>query len=78
MQDSRRLHTRTALTHGFLGLGGSNIGCRIVSVETLRDAEIHPENHTDLLVTAAGCAACFMEPGDGCQDGIILRTEPHI
>ena len=66
------------LTDGFFALGGSNIGYNIVSVETLRDAKLHPEKHTDLMVKVAGYAAYFIELGDGCQDDIIHRTEHHI
>ena len=48
------------------------------TVETLRDAKLHPEKHTDLMVKVAGYAAYFIELGDGCQDDIIHRTEHHI
>lgn len=78
VKDDRRLEKLIDLTDGFFALGGSNIGYNIVSVETLRDAKLHPEKHTDLMVKVAGYAAYFIELGDGCQDDIIHRTEHHI
>lgn len=78
MKDGPRLEKLVDLTDGFFELGGSNIGYNIVSVETLKDAKIHPEKHADLMVKVAGYAAYFTELGDGCQDDIIARTEHHL
>ena len=78
VKDGPRLEKLVDLTDGFFELGGSNIGYNIVSVETLKDAKIHPEKHADLMVKVAGYAAYFTELGDGCQDDIIARTEHHL
>lgn len=47
----------------------------IVDPEVLTDAQIHPENHKDLLVRVAGYTAFFVELGKDIQDDIIQRTE---
>ena len=47
----------------------------IVDAEVLADAQVHPENHKDLLVRVAGYTAFFVELGKDIQDDIIQRTE---
>ena len=44
-------------------------------METLRDAQNHPENYPDLLVRVVGYNAYFTELNKEIQDGIIARTE---
>ena len=59
----------------FLGLGGMEMQLNIVSSETLRDAQKHPENYKDLVVRIAGFSAYFVEVYKGAQDDLIRRTE---
>ena len=47
----------------------------VVRRETLIDAQIHPEQHKDLLIRVAGYTAFFVELGKELQDDIINRTE---
>lgn len=47
----------------------------IVDREVLKDAQVHPKDHRDLLVRVAGYTAFFVELGKDIQDDIIQRTE---
>lgn len=54
--------------------GGFLVQFNIVSTETLRDAQCHPECYQDLLVRVATYAAKFVELSPTLQDDIINRT----
>ena len=47
----------------------------VVSRETLRDAQKHPEKYRDLIVRVAGYSAFFNVLSKDTQDDIINRTE---
>ena len=47
----------------------------IVSSDTLRDAQRHPEKYRDLLVRVATYSAYFVELSPTLQNDIIARTE---
>ncbi len=55
--------------------GGMELQLNIVSGETLRDAQKHPENYRDLVVRVAGFSAYFVEVFKDSQDDLIRRTE---
>ncbi|HAJ53316.1 MAG TPA: hypothetical protein DCL56_01255, partial [Lactobacillus sp.] len=42
---------------------------------TLIDAQIHPDQHRDLIVRVAGYSAFFVGLSKETQDDIIARTE---
>ena len=48
--------------------------CRLIK-DTLLEAQKHPEEHTDLIVRAAGYSAYFVDLSRGLQDSIIERSE---
>ncbi len=58
--------------------GGMELQLNIVSSDTLRDAQKHPENYKDLVVRVAGFSAYFVEVFKGCQDDLIRRTEMNL
>jgi len=55
--------------------GGMQIQFNIVSKETLREAQKHPEDYSDLLVRVAGYSAYFTQLSKDVQEDIIERTE---
>ncbi len=59
----------------FFELGGMEMQFNIVSAETLKDAQLHPENYKDLVVRIAGFAAFFVDVFKNAQDDLIRRTE---
>ncbi len=56
-------------------LGGYHVQFNVVSNETLKDAQKHPENYGDLLVRVAGYSAYFVDLRPDVQQAIIDRTE---
>ena len=63
------------MLRAFFNMGGYLIQFNIVSAETLRDAQVHPEDHRDLVVRVATYAAFFTELQKDLQDDLINRME---
>ena len=62
----------------FNRLHGYHVQYNIVSKETLLDAQVHPEDHKDLIVRVAGYSAFFNVLYKKTQDDIIERTEQTL
>lgn len=62
----------------FNRLHGYHVQFNVVSKETLLDAQVHPENHRDLIVRVAGYSAFFHVLSRKTQDDIIARTEQQL
>jgi formate C-acetyltransferase len=67
-----------ALVRSYFELGGQEMQFNVVSTETLRDAQKHPENYQDLLVRVAGFSAYFVLIDPSVQEDIIDRTEHDL
>ena len=59
-------------------LKGYHVQYNVVDKETLIDAQVHPENHKDLIVRVAGYSAFFNVLSKTTQDDIIERTEQTL
>ena len=59
-------------------LHGYHVQYNVVSKETMLDAQLHPENHRDLIVRVAGYSAFFNVLSRQTQDDIIARTEQSL
>ena len=55
-------------------MDGHHIQFNVVDEETLRDAQAHPDKHTDLIVRVAGYSDYFVDIGKELQEEIIART----
>ena len=66
-----------ALIRGYFRMNGHHIQFNVVSAETLRDAQKHPENYRDLIVRVAGYSDYFNDLGVDLQNEIIERTEQN-
>lgn len=62
----------------YLARGGMHVQFNIMSSETMRAAQKHPENYKDMLVRVAGYSAYFVELGKPLQQDLIQRTELHF
>jgi formate C-acetyltransferase len=62
----------------FNRLHGYHVQFNVVSRATLLDAQIHPEDHRDLIVRVAGYSAFFNVLSRKTQDDIIERTEQVV
>lgn len=71
------LKTFAQYVRGALQAGVWHMQFNVVDVETLRDAQAHPENHKDLIVRVAGYSAFFNALSGQLQEDVIGRTE-HI
>ena len=64
-----------ALVRSYFKLDGHHIQFNVVTAETLREAQKHPEKYRDLIVRVAGYSDYFVDIGPDLQDEIIRRTE---
>ena len=69
------LESFVALVRGYFDRKGSHMQFNVVSRETLRDAQKHPEKYRSLVVRVAGYSALFTTLSKGLQEDIINRTE---
>ncbi len=74
-EDEESYNCLTALIRSYFALDGHHIQFNVVSAETLRDAQKHPELYRDLIVRVAGYSDYFNDLGEDLQNEIILRTE---
>ena len=58
--------------------GGMELQLNIISGDTLRDAQEHPDEYRDLVVRIAGFSAYFVEVFKDMQDDLIRRTEMSL
>ncbi len=74
-QDDRSIQKITQLIRSYFRMDGHHIQFNVVSADTLRDAQKHPEKYQDLIVRVAGYSDYFNDLGPELQDEIIRRTE---
>jgi trans-4-hydroxy-L-proline dehydratase len=63
------------LVRAYFKLDGHHIQFNVVTADTLRAAQEHPEKYRDLIVRVAGYSDYFCDLTRGLQDEIIARTE---
>lgn len=74
-EDDKSIQKLTSLIRGYFRMDGHHIQFNVVSAETLKDAQKHPENYRDLIVRVAGYSDYFNDLGEDLQNEIIRRTE---
>jgi formate C-acetyltransferase len=75
MKTDEGLEKFVGLMKAFNELEGTAWQTNCISSETLKDAQAHPENYTNLLVRITGYNAYFVTVGKALQDEVIARTE---
>jgi formate C-acetyltransferase len=75
VQNGRDIAALRGLIETYLRRGGFEIQVNVVSTDTLRDAQIHPEQYPDLLVRVAGYSDYFVHLNPNMQAEIIARNE---
>lgn len=63
------------LIRTFFDLGGWHCQFNVISADTLREAQKHPDDYKWVIIRVAGYSAFFLELDKGVQDDIINRTE---
>lgn len=64
-----------SLVRSYFKMDGHHIQFNVVSADTLRDAQKHPEKYRDLIIRVAGYSDYFNDLGVDLQNEIIRRTE---
>ena len=59
----------------YMAIGGCHVQFNCVSNDILKDAQVHPENHRDLVVRVAGFSAYYIHLQEEVQNEIIKRNE---
>ena len=75
LADDEGLAKLKDLIRSYFRLMGHHIQFNVVTAETLRDAQRHPEKYRDLIVRVAGYSDYFVDCAKELQDEIIRRTE---
>jgi pyruvate-formate lyase len=74
-KDERSIRKVTQLIRAYFRMDGHHIQFNVVSADTLREAQKHPEKYQDLIVRVAGYSDYFNDLGPELQEEIIRRTE---
>jgi formate C-acetyltransferase len=67
-----------SLIRGYFRLDGHHIQFNVVTADTLRDAQKHPEKYRDLIVRVAGYSDYFNDLSEELQNEIINRSEQQF
>lgn len=69
------IHKVAMLVKSFVDMGGHQLQLNAVNLEAMRDAQLHPERHRQLVVRIWGWSAYFVELDREFQDHVIARQE---
>jgi formate C-acetyltransferase len=75
LADKTGLKALKDLIRTYFRLMGHHVQFNVVTAETLRNAQKHPEKYRDLVVRVAGYSDYFVDCGVELQNEIISRTE---
>jgi len=75
LEDEAGLESILHLIRSYFKMDGHHIQFNVVNVDTLRKAQMEPENYRDLIVRVAGYSDYFVNLGLDLQEEIIQRTE---
>ena len=74
-RDEEGINKFVSLVRSYFKLDGHHIQFNVISADTLREAQKHPEKHGDLIVRVAGYSDYFNDLSEDLQNEIITRTE---
>jgi formate C-acetyltransferase len=75
LENEKGIDSFTHLIRSYFRMDGHHIQFNVVTADTLKDAQKHPEKYQDLIVRVAGYSDYFNDLGKDLQDEIIRRTE---
>lgn len=67
-----------ALVKAYIDMGGHQLQLNAVNTERMKDAQLHPENHRQLIVRIWGWSAYFVELDRDYQDHVIRRQQYSV
>ncbi|MGB9594941.1 MAG: glycine radical domain-containing protein, partial [Candidatus Poribacteria bacterium] len=65
----------SSLLRTYFDMGGLQVQLSVADTDELRDAQVNPEAHRDLMVRITGYSAVFIDMCPTAQDEIIRRQE---
>jgi formate C-acetyltransferase len=78
LKTERNLKNLAAIIRAYFALGAFHVQFNVISAETLRKAQEHPEDYRDMLVRVAGYSTQFVNLSREAQDAIIERTTYEV
>ena len=75
LQGEEGIKKLTQLMQTYFDMGGMEMQLNVISADTLKDAQKHPDDYKDLVVRVAGFSAYFVELHITGQNDLISRTE---
>jgi len=75
LADEEGLDKLLHLVRAYFKMDGHHVQFNVVTADTLREAQKHPEKYRDLIVRVAGYSDYFVDISKVLQDEIIRRTE---
>ena len=75
LKDDTGIDKLAHLIRAYFKMDGHHVQFNVVSVETLRAAQVNPDQYRNLIVRVAGYSDYFINLGADLQDEIIKRTE---
>ncbi|MBP2643915.1 MAG: pyruvate formate-lyase [Firmicutes bacterium] len=75
LKDAQKMRKFASLIRNYCEAGGFFVQFNIVSSDTLREAQLHPEQYKDLLVRVSTYSAYYVELSPELQNDIIDRME---
>jgi formate C-acetyltransferase len=75
LADEEGIDKLSHLVRSYFKLDGHHVQFNVVSADTLREAQAHPDKYRDLIVRVAGYSDYFVDLGPELQEEIIRRTE---
>ncbi len=67
-----------ALVKAYIDMGGHQLQLNAVNTERMKDAQLHPENHRQLIVRIWAWSAYFVELDRDYQDHVIRRQQYSV
>jgi formate C-acetyltransferase len=74
LEGEKGIEKLASLVRTYFRYDAHHIQFNVIDIETLRDAQAHPENYRDLIVRVAGYSDYFCDIGLELQEEIISRT----
>jgi len=78
LMTERELNKWSDLVREFVDSRGVEVQYTVVDSETLRAAQMNPQEYRDLFVRVGGYSAVFVELTPEVQESIIARAEQHV